>query len=257
MRLSGEVAVVTGSTSGLGREIARRFAAEGAAVVVTGRNGERGRAGGDAIVDDGGRATFVAADLAVEDECAALVAAAVDAFGALTVLVNNAVADPDGGADGAVHDVSTARFEHALRVNVLAVAWLCRAAVPAMQAAGHGAIVNISSVVAWRGTPGLAAYTASKGALAALTRSMAVDLAPLGIRCNTITPGYIINDRRDADLSDDRRAHIEARHLTRLGLAADVAAAAAYLASAEAGFVTGADLAVDGGVSAARPRTVR
>ena len=125
-----------------------------------------------------------------------------------------------------------------------------------MAAAGHGAIVNVSSRAGQRGSPGYAAYAASKGGLDALTRSIAIDHAGQGIRCNTVSPGYILNERRDADLDDQRRRRLEAMHLTRLGQPADVAHAVLYLASREAEFVTGIMLPVDGGSSTARARTL-
>ncbi|TML91651.1 MAG: glucose 1-dehydrogenase [Actinobacteria bacterium] len=250
-RLAGEVAIVTGSTSGLGRTVARLFAREGARVVVTGRDHERGERMAAAIADEGGDATFTAVDLADEAACDSLVATAVERFGGLTVLVNNAVTSGDG-RDGPVTLVTTEAWEATLRVNLTAVAWLCRAAIPAMVEAGHGSIVNVSSRAAERGTPGLAAYAASKGGMNALTRSIAVDYAKDNVRCNTVSPGYILHDRRDAGLDGDRRRRLEGMHLTRLGTATDVAYAALYLASVESEFVTGINLPVDGGSTAAR-----
>src|SRR5205823_4878072 len=128
-------------------------------------------------------------------------------FGGLTVLVNTAVPSGDG-RDGPVTLVTTEAWEATLRVNLTAAVWLCRAAIPAMVRAGHGSIVNVSSRAAERGTPGLAAYAASKGGLNALTRSIAVDYARDGVRCNTLSPGYILHERRDADLDDERRARL-------------------------------------------------
>jgi NAD(P)-dependent dehydrogenase (short-subunit alcohol dehydrogenase family) len=250
-RLAGEVAIVTGSTSGLGRAVARLFTQEGARVVVTGRDRVRGERVTTAIADEGGEATFAAVDLVDETACNSLVATAVDRFGKLTVLVNNAVAST-GPRDGPVTLITTEGWEAALRVNLTAVAWLCRAAIPEMVKAGHGSIVNISSRAAERGTPGLAAYAASKGGMNALTRSIAVDYAKDNVRCNTVSPGYILHERRDAELDDERRRRLEGMHLTRLGTATDVAYAALYLASAEAEFVTGVNLPVDGGSTAAR-----
>src|SRR4051794_38244871 len=198
------------------------FAAEGAAVVVTGRHVDRGRAVVEAIEGSGGRAVFVAADLSSEDACAGLANATVDALGGLTVLVNNAAA-VDGATDGPAGDIATPSWEHILRVNLTASMWLCRAAIPHMARAGHGSIVNVSSRAGERGTPGHAAYTASKGGLNALTRSIAVDYAAAGIRCNTVSPGYVLNERRDADLTDERRATLAGMHLTRLGQPSAVA----------------------------------
>jgi NAD(P)-dependent dehydrogenase (short-subunit alcohol dehydrogenase family) len=250
-RLAGEVAIVTGSTSGLGREVARLFSREGARVVVTGRDRERGERVAAAIADEGGQATFTPTDLVDEAACESLVATAVERFGSLTVLVNNAVAGA-GPRDGPVTQVTTEGWESTLRVNLTAVAWLCRAAIPVMVEAGHGSIVNVSSRAAERGTPGLAAYAASKGGMNALTRSIAVDYAKDNVRCNTVSPGYILHERRDADLDDERRHRLQGMHLTRLGTAADIAYAALYLASPEAEFVTGINLPVDGGSTAAR-----
>ena len=255
-RLAGEVAIVTGSTSGLGREIARLFGAEGARVVVTGRDAQRGAATVASVEEAGGQAVFVAADLGHEDACRALVDATIEHFGELTVLVNNAVAGAVDASDGPVTEVSTEAVEHTLRVNVVAVVWLCRYAIPRMLDAGHGAIVNVSSRVAERATPRLAAYTTSKGALNALTRSINVDYARLGIRCNTVQPGYIVHERRDADIDEQRRSRLEDMHLTRLSTATDVAYAALFLASRESATISGITLPVDGGSHDVRARVI-
>jgi 3-oxoacyl-[acyl-carrier protein] reductase len=255
VRLAREIALVTGSTAGIGREIARQFAAEGARVAVTGRDAGRASAVVDAITADGGEAAFLPADLSDEDACTTLVSRVVERFGGLTVLVNNAVAGT-AGRDGPVAEVATPDWEAIIRVNLTAVMWLSRAAVPRMVEAGHGSIVNVSSRQAERASPGFAAYIASKGGLNALTRSIAVDYARQGIRCNTISPGYVLNDRRDADMPPERRARMEGMHLTRLGVAADVAAAAVYFASRESEFVTGVNLPLDGGSSIARGLTL-
>jgi NAD(P)-dependent dehydrogenase (short-subunit alcohol dehydrogenase family) len=254
VRLAGEKALVTGSTAGIGRATATEFARQGAAVVVTGRNEQRGASVVDEIERAGGRAVFVAADLHHEAECQRLVDAAAAELDGLTVLVNNAA----GGdaTDGPVGDLATDNWEAILRVDLSAPFWCCRAALAPMLAAGHGAIVNISSRQGERASRGLAAYIAAKGGLNALTRSIAVDYADRGIRCNTISPGYVLNDRRDADISAERRARYEGMHLTRLGVAADIAHAAVYLASPEAGFVTGINLQLDGGSSIARALTI-
>jgi NAD(P)-dependent dehydrogenase (short-subunit alcohol dehydrogenase family) len=254
-RLQGEVALVTGSTAGIGRAIARRFGMEGARVVVSGRDPGRGNAAVAEIEDLGGEAVFLPADLAAEGACEVLVGAVRERFGTLTVLVNNAVAST-AGRDGPVDQIETASWEAIFRVNVTAPMQLARAAIPLMREAGHGSIINISSRAGHRASKGLSAYVASKGALNALTRSIAVDFAPDGIRCNTISPGYVINERRDADLTPERRAHLQGMHLTRLGEADDVAYAAVYLASHESDFLTGILLPLDGGGSAARGLTL-
>lgn len=245
---------MTGSTAGIGRAIAVEFARQGAAVVVTGRDAARGERVVAEVREAGGAAVFVAADLHDESACDHLVAAAAEQLGGLTVLVNNAA----GGdaTDGPVADLPTEAWDQILRVDLTAPFWLARAVIPHMRAAGHGSIVNISSRQAERASRGLAAYIAAKGGLNALTRSIAVDYAGDGIRCNTISPGYVLNDRRDAGIDSQRRARYEAMHLTRLGVADDVAHAAVYLAGSESGFVTGINLQLDGGSSIARGLTL-
>jgi NAD(P)-dependent dehydrogenase (short-subunit alcohol dehydrogenase family) len=252
--MAGEKALVTGSTAGIGREIALEFGRQGAAVVVTGRDTERGAAAVADITGAGGRAVFVAADLGSESECERLVTDAAAALGGLTVLVNNAAGG--GATDGAIADLTTEAWESILRVDLTAPFWLARAAIPHMRTAGHGAIVNISSRQGERASRNLAAYVTAKGGMNALTRAIAVDYAADNIRCNTISPGYVLNDRRDADITDERKARFEGMHLTRLGVAADVAHAAVYLASAESEFVTGVNLQLDGGSSIARGLTL-
>ncbi len=245
---------MTGSTSGLGRAIAVELAREGAAVVVTGRDQARGDAVVAEIAGNGGSASFVAADLGDERASAQLIETAAERLGGLTVLVNNAA----GGdtADGPVGDMATDAWEAILRVDLTAPMWCARAAIPHMTRAGHGSIVNISSRQAERASRGLAAYIAAKSGLNGLTRAIAVDYADAGIRCNTISPGYVLNDRRDADITPERRSRYEGMHLTRLGVASDIAYAAVYLASRESEFVTGVNLQLDGGSSAARGLTL-
>lgn len=245
---------MTGSTSGIGKHVARMCAREGARVAVHGRNVARGAAVVDDIVGAGGTAVFIPADLAEETACRTLVDEAAARLGGLTVLVNNAAAGTGGRSP--VGALDTVLWERVLRVNLTSVAWLCRAAIPHMQAAGHGSIVNVSSRQAERASAGLAPYVASKGGLNALTRSIAVDYARDGIRANALSVGYVVNERRDADMSDARRAELQAMHLTRLGHPDDVAYAVVYLASRESEFVTGALLPVDGGGTIARGRVL-
>lgn len=254
MRLAGERALITGSTSGIGRAIARRFAAEGAAVCVTGRDQNRGDEVVTSIEAAGGRACFIPAELRDEQACDTLVGNAAETLGGLTVLVNNA-AGGEGG-DGPVGEMTTDAWQAILTVNLTAPMWLTRAALVHLVDAGRGSIVNVSTRQAERASRGFAAYIASKGGLNALTRSIAVDYADRGIRCNTISPGYVLNDRRDADIDAERRTRYEGMHLTRLGIADDIAFAAVYLASAESEFVTGLNLQVDGGSSIARGLTL-
>jgi NAD(P)-dependent dehydrogenase (short-subunit alcohol dehydrogenase family) len=254
MRLAGEAVLVTGSTSGIGRQAALTCALEGARVAVHGRDAERGAAVVRAIAEVGGTAVFLPADLEDEGACTRLVESAAEQLGGLTVLVNNA-AGASGGRSP-VDALDTALWERVLRVNLTSVAWVCRAAIPHMRRAGHGSIVNVSSRQAERASAGLAPYVASKGGLNALTRSIAVDYGREGIRCNAVSVGYVVNERRDAGMTPERRAELEGMHLTRLGRAEDVAWAIVYLASRESEFVTGALLPVDGGGTIARGRVL-
>jgi 7-alpha-hydroxysteroid dehydrogenase len=245
-RLAGEVALITGSTSGIGRAIAIRFAEAGAKVVVTGRDRARGE---EVVRACSGRARFVAGDLSDAATPVALLDAAITEFGALTVLVNNAAG---GAPDGPAAQLEDEQWRAILDVNLLAAARLCRAAMPSLRACGHGSIINISSRAASRASRGIAGYIAAKGALEALTRSIAVDEAAHGVRCNAISPGYVLNQKRDANMTREERARREAMHLIGLGTADDVAFAAVYLASRESKWLTGTVLPLDGGSSAAR-----
>src|SRR5262249_18489314 len=202
MRLAGERVLVTGSTSGIGKHAAIFCAREGALVAVHGRDAQRGAEAVHEISGAGGGAGFLAAGLEDEAACGALVGRAAARLGGLTVLVNCAAAT--GGARRTVGELDTAEWERTLRVNLTSVAWLCRAALPHMLAAGHGSIVNVSSRQAVRASAGLAPYVASKGGLEALTRAIAVEYGRQNIRCNAISVGYVLNERPDADLSASR-----------------------------------------------------
>jgi NAD(P)-dependent dehydrogenase (short-subunit alcohol dehydrogenase family) len=246
-RLAGEIALITGSTTGIGKAIAQRFASEGASVVLTGRDEGRARA---AASECSGDAFAVAADLADPASADVLVAATVEHFGGLSILVNNAAATH--GPDGPVAELTDEGWRAVLEIDLLAPARLCRAAMPHLRACGHGSIINISSRVATRASPGLGAYAAAKGGLEAMTRSIAVDEAKHRVRCNAISPGYVLNDRRDANITAEERARREAMHLIGLGTGDDVALAAVYFASQESRWLTGVVLPLDGGSSAAR-----
>jgi NAD(P)-dependent dehydrogenase (short-subunit alcohol dehydrogenase family) len=252
-RLSGKTAIVTGSTGrGLGTEIARCFVQEGANVVVTGRRVDEGMTIAEEL---GPAATFVRADLRDSDECQMLVERSVQVFGGLNILVNNAVSGAMS-EDSSVGEVSDEVWERTFAVAVGAVLHLSRHAIPAMVRTGNGSIVNIGSRAALRGTPSLAAYSAAKGALHALTRSMAVDYARFAIRANTVAPGFIVGKERDDGLASERWSWAEGMQLTHPPTTTEVALAALYLASDEAASVTGATLVVDGGGSIARGLTL-
>jgi meso-butanediol dehydrogenase / (S,S)-butanediol dehydrogenase / diacetyl reductase len=263
VRLANQLAVVTGGTSGLGIAIAARFVREGAEVVIVGRDAARGQA---AAARTG--AGLVLADLSSDEACEQTIAQAVDQLGGLTVLVNNArsyaagypAATPAGGLaelafDGPVTQVSWATMEEIVRVGAIAAARLSGYAMPHLIAAGGGSIVNVSSRAASRGTPGHAAYAASKAALESLALSITADFGRSGVRCNTVRPGYIVHETREP-LTDAERREIEHSQVTRLVTADDVAAAVLFLASPEAEVVSGVALPVDGGSSMMRGRVL-
>lgn len=248
-RLANEIVLVTGSTRGLGKVIAECCVAEGARVVVTGRDENLGRGIAESLGD---RVRFVPAELRTSDDAEALVEQTVEAFGSLTVLVNNAVATDRMEEDTSLLDLDDEVFESVRRGCLDSVVWLSRAALRVMVPAGMGSIVNVSSRAATTATPGLASYIAAKGGMNALTRSIATDYAADGIRCNTVSPGYILNDIRDQNLTPGRRRRLEAMHLTRLATGDDVANAVVFLASPDGAVITGALLPVDGGATIAR-----
>jgi meso-butanediol dehydrogenase/(S,S)-butanediol dehydrogenase/diacetyl reductase len=244
----GKVAIVTGGTRGIGRAIALELARGGYRVVVAGRSS----AAGDEVVSLGeGRVTFVRADVALPDDCERLVRAAVERHGHLDVLVNNAGVIRLGTAESTSVEV----WDEVLAVN-LRGAFLCiRAAIPHLRRAGGGSIVNVSSIDASWAEPQLAAYCASKAGLIGLTRSVALDHGPDGIRCNAVCPGYIETDMLEewyAAALDPTRARVQverAHPLVRIGSPEDVAAVVVWLTSDAARFVTGQCFVVDGGLT--------
>ena len=253
--LEGKVALVTGSTRGIGEATARLLAAAGARVVITGRNAERGRAVAESIAGEGGQALYTPLDAGDHDSVARAIEVAVDGFGALDILVNNAApTDVMASQTGRLTEIPWDEFEHVMRVGLYGAVWACRYGIPHMQRAGGGAIVNISSLAAVSGLPGLTAYTCAKGGLCALTRQLALDYARDGIRVNTVIVGAIINELTEAMMSVPGMPESLARmHLTRLGRNDDVARAVAYFAGDAAGFLTGTELRVDGGSSSVGP----
>jgi NAD(P)-dependent dehydrogenase (short-subunit alcohol dehydrogenase family) len=248
------VALVTGSTRGIGRAIAEMFADEGAAVVVTGRS-KSGREVAAAIRDRGGDAIFEIADLTLEEEVQQLISTTTERLGRLTVLINNAAATDraiPGAGDGRVGDLTTEDWSRVLHGSLTGpVFWTTKYALPYLEQGG-GSIVNISSTASVRGAPGLDAYATSKGAINAFTRQIAVGYGRKGVRCNAIIAGWIITGSRPRGpkyVREMKEAHLS----TRFGQPRDIAYACTWLCSSEGEFVTGQEITVDGGVTCRMP----
>ena len=239
--LQNRVAIVTGGGRGIGRAIARRFAAEGARVVIAQRDVLSGEATCAEIIAAGGEALFVPTDVARRQDVEAMVDAALRAYGTVDVLVNNAART---GENGPFLEVAPEVWDDVIATNLTGV-FLCAQAVGRVMArAGQGSIINVSSTNGLVPQPRCCAYGAAKGGVEILTRSMATDLAPYGIRVNAIAPGPIQSRAPD----DAPPQPSEATLLGRAGLPAEVAAVAVFLASEESSFITGERIAVDGGL---------
>jgi NAD(P)-dependent dehydrogenase (short-subunit alcohol dehydrogenase family) len=250
MRLEDKVALVTGAGSGIGRQAATLFAAEGARVVAVDLNGDAAEETAAAVGPE--RATAFAADVSDSAACAAMVGHAEATFGRLDVLFNNAgvmLADDD---DAVSTDESV--WDQTLDINAKGVFLGCKHGIPALRRAGGGAVVNTASFVALMGaaTPQLA-YTASKGAVVSLTRELAVIHAREGIRVNALCPGPLRTEMLMKVLDTDAKRQRRLVHIPmgRFGEAAEIARAALFLASDDSSFMTGAALVVDGGITAA------
>jgi len=247
MRLANKVALVTGAASGIGRAIAVRLAQEGAQVTVVDLNAAGGEETVAQIRATGGEALFVHADVADEADVQRAIDATVETFGGLHVLVNNAAWM--AGFQTAT-ETSVEEWDRALAVDLKGPFLFCKYALPHLVAAGGGAVVNIASVGGLVGFAGYAAYCSAKGGLIQLTRSVAIDYGPQGVRANAICPGYIDTPgvaEATADQEALRPVLANYTVLGRLGRPEEVAAAALFLASDEASYVTGTTLCVDGG----------
>jgi NAD(P)-dependent dehydrogenase (short-subunit alcohol dehydrogenase family) len=251
MRLADKVTIITGGGGGMGRVAAAMFAAEGARVVVAEYGEDAGRETVDQIAASGGQATFVRTDVSDEASARGMVEHAVATYGRVDVLYNNAGVMPE--ADHSVTDTDVATWDQVMAVNVRGVYLGCKYAIPAMEAAGGGSIINIASFVAIVGcSVPQDAYTASKGAVLSLTRSLAVQFGPKGIRTNAICPGPVETPLlMDWLVKDEEAKRVRlARNPTgRFGKPEEIVHMAVYLASDESRWTNGASLVVDGGIT--------
>jgi NAD(P)-dependent dehydrogenase (short-subunit alcohol dehydrogenase family) len=248
-RLDGLVALVTGSGQGIGRAIAGRFAAEGAHVFIADVDGEAAHAAAAEIVAQGQAATALTVDVSRGQDVTAMFRTVEAAHGRLDVLVNNAGLNVR--AD--FRHLSDAEWVKIREVNLDGVVRVARDGFPLLQASGRGSLINVASIMGLRGLRQLTAYSATKGAVAALTRGLAVEYAPFNIRVNTLSPGFVETALTERVLRNPMlaKALIDQTPLRRLGTPEDMANAALFLASEEAAYVTGTELVVDGGMAAA------
>jgi NAD(P)-dependent dehydrogenase (short-subunit alcohol dehydrogenase family) len=241
----GRVALVTGAGSGIGRAIAEGLAAEGARVVVSDLDETGGAETVAAIEKTGGRSTFVRADVSKPADCEAMAAAAVEAFGALHVAVNNAGI---GGPSAPVGEYPVDGWDRVVAINLSGVFYGMRYQIPAMLDSGGGSIVNIASILGQVGFPSSAAYVAAKHGVVGLTRSAGIEYASRGIRVNAVGPAFINTPLIEKNMTPEARAGLVAKHpIGRLGEPEEVAELVVWLASDRASFVTGGYYAVDGG----------
>lgn len=248
--LEGQVAIVSGSTSGIGEAIARRFAREGASVIINGTNDEKGKKVEGEIIAEGGKAHFFRADVSSAPEVEAMVKFAVDRFSKVSILVPNAGILGNGLAT----EISLETWHRTIGINLNGVYYLCRYGLPELIKAGGGTVVINASIASFKSFPGHPAYCASKGALIPLMKNLAQDYAAHNIRVNALCPGPIdtplIWDSVKAFPNADTIINetIGMTCTKRLGTPDDVAEAALYFASERSSFVTGSSLVIDGGI---------
>jgi len=244
MRLRDKVAIITGAGQGLGRAYAQRFAREGAKVVVAELNADKGQAVAAEV-----KGQFIRTDVADEASCKQLAAATVDRFGRIDILVNNAALFSTL-AMRPFWEIPAAEWDQLMAVNVRGVWLASKAVVPQMRKQGGGRIVNISSAVIWMGRPNYLHYVASKGAVMAMTRSMAKELGEFGINVNAITPGAVTTEVPRATVTPQQKeAIVAAQSLKRAAGTQDLEGTVVFLCSDDAAFITGQTVNVDGGMN--------
>jgi NAD(P)-dependent dehydrogenase (short-subunit alcohol dehydrogenase family) len=253
-RVSGEVAIVTGGSLGIGRECAKKLAAEGAAVGITDVLDAEGKALAEEICQAGGTCAYWHLDVANEDEVKAVVDSVAAKFGKVTVLVNNAGIS---GVNKPTHEVTSEEWDHLMNINVKGVFFCTKYTIPHMLRAGKGSIINLSSIYGLVGAPDNPPYHASKGAVRLMSKTDAMIYASNRIRVNSVHPGFIWTPMVENHLKkmggnlEDFKAMVAGLHpLGHMGDVEDIAFGVLYLASDESKFVTGSELVIDGGYTA-------
>ena len=255
MRLENKVALITGATSGIGRAIALLFAREGARVILVARSPEAGARATAEVEAAGAQARFIKADVTKLDEVQAMAKAALQVWGRVDVLINNA--GGSRGGRGSVHQVSEPGWGTVVQTNLKGVYLVTREILPSMIANGGGTIVNTASSYGMVGAKNMAAYSAAKGGVIALTRQMAVDYASSNIRVNCVCPGAIMTPLLEDAIADTEDPEQTRRFMGdrcpqgRIGRPEEVASAVLFLACEESSYITGVALPVDGGLTAA------
>lgn len=248
MRLAGKVAIVTGGASGIGKATVIRMAEEGASVVIADRNKELGEALEQQLRAEGKPVKFVLTDVRYEDQVKDMIGAAVDSYGRLDVICNNAginVVAP-------ITALSLEGFQEVIDTNLTGVFLGCKYGIEQMLKNGGGSVINTSSILGTFGEAGMSGYSSAKGAVTNLTRTLAIEWSAKGIRVNTVSPGYIETPLLTG-MPPALKDHLTANHpVGRMGVDSEVANAIVFLASDEASFISGANLHVDGGYTAGK-----
>ncbi len=250
MRLANKVALITGSTKGIGEASAYHFAREGAKIIVVGRNEERGKTVVDKIQGNGGEAVFVQMDHTDEDQVRSAMDQAVRAFGKLDILINNAApTDIVYGGDRSVVKIKSENWDRIVQTALYGPMLCTKYAVPHMIEGGGGSIVNISSGVTQHGFKNMSAYSCGKAALEQMTKTVASDFGKQGIRCNTVNVGFVLSNEGQflAEHAVTGPAILATLMVPYYGRVEDITPAILFLASDEARYITGAMLLVDGG----------